>query len=83
MAQETGAEADAVEVHIEGALDASREGWADETANVRPAGASVHFSFEIPLAGIGERELGHIFLAAARTAAVAIESMRRVFERVD
>lgn len=82
MAQQTGGEADTVEVHIEGALDASKEGWADEAAGVRPAGVSVHFSFEIPLAGTGERELGHIFVAGARTSAAAIEAMRRVFERV-
>lgn len=82
MAQETGGEADTVEVHMEGALDASVEGWADEGATVRPAGVSVHFSFEIPLAGTGERELGHIFVAGARTAAAAIEAMRRVFQRV-
>lgn len=80
MAKRTGAQADAVEVHIEGALDASEEGWADEAASVRPAGVSVHFSFEIPLSGTGERELGHIFLAGARTAAAALEAMRRVFE---
>ncbi len=82
MAQQTGKEADTVEVHMEGALDASEEGWADEAARVRPAGVSVHFSFEIPLAGTGERDLGHIFLAGSRTAASAIESMRRVFERI-
>jgi hypothetical protein len=82
MAQQTGKEADTVEVHMEGALDASEEGWADEAARVRPAGVSVHFSFEIPLEGTGERELGHIFLAGSRTAATAIEAMRRVFERI-
>lgn len=81
MAQRTGGESDAVEVHIEGALDASQEGWADEAAGVRPAGVSVHFSFEIPLAGTDERELGRTFLAGARTAARAMEAMRKVFER--
>lgn len=81
MAQRTAARADTVEVHIEGALDASDEGWADEAADVRPAGVSVHFSFEIPLAGTDERELGRIFVDGARTAADAIEAMRRVFER--
>ena len=81
MAQRTGGAADAVEVHMEGALDASAEGWADEAAGVRPAGVSVHFRFEIPLAGTGERELGRIFVAGARTAAEAIEAMRGVFER--
>lgn len=80
MAKRTGAQADTVEVHIEGALDASEEGWADEAAGVRPAGVSVHFSFEIPLSGTGERELGRIFVAGARTAAEALEAMRRVFE---
>lgn len=80
MAKRTGAQADAVEVHIEGALDASEDGWADEAAAVRPAGVSVHFSFEIPLSGTGERELGRIFLAGARTAAEALEAMRRVFD---
>ena len=80
MAKRTGAQADSVEVHIEGALDASEEGWADEAAAVRPAGVSVHFSFEIPLSGTGERELGRIFLAGARTAAEALEAMRRVFD---
>jgi hypothetical protein len=44
MAQRTGGQADTVEVHIEGALDASVEGWADDAATVRPAGVSVHFS---------------------------------------
>jgi len=82
MAQQTGGHANTVEVHIEGALNASEEGWADEAATVRPAGVSVHFSFAIPLAGTGERELGHIFQAGARTAAAAIDAMRRVFERV-
>ncbi|MGD8496166.1 MAG: hypothetical protein PVF05_08215 [Gemmatimonadales bacterium] len=81
MAQRTGGEADTVEVHIEGALDASAEGWADDAAGVRPAGVSVHFSFEIPLAGTDERELGRIFLAGARTSAGAIEAMRGVFGR--
>lgn len=81
MAQRTGGQADTVEVHIEGALDASEEGWADEAAGVRPAGVSVHFGFEIPLAGTGERELGRIFVAGARTAAEALEAMRGVFER--
>lgn len=82
MAQRTGRDADTVEVHIEGALDASEEGWADDAAGVKPAGVSVHFSFEIPLAGAGERELGHTFVAGARTAAAAIEAMRKVFEHL-
>lgn len=82
MAQEVGREADAVEVHIEGALDASEEGWADEAARVRPAGVSVHFSFDIPLRDVDERELAKVFEAGARAAAVSLESIRRVFERV-
>ncbi len=82
LAQEVGSEADAVEVHIEGALDASQEGWADRTAQVRPAGVSVHFTFDIRLAGTGEPELAHIFSSGARTARRAIETMRRVFERL-
>jgi hypothetical protein len=82
MAQEVGREADSVEVHIEGALDASEEGWADEAARVRPAGVSVHFSFDIPLREVDERELARVFEAGARAAAVSLEAIRRVFERV-
>lgn len=82
MAQEVGREADTVEVHIEGALDASEEGWADDAARVRPAGVSVHFSFDIPLRDVDERELARAFEAGARTAAVSLEAIRRVFERV-
>ncbi len=82
MAQEVGREADAVEVHIEGALDASEEGWADDAARVRPAGVSVHFSFDIPLRDVDERELARAFESGARTAALALEAIRRVFERV-
>jgi hypothetical protein len=82
MAQETGSVCDAVEVHIEGALDASNEGWSGRTAEVRPAGVSVHFTFEIPLAGTGERELSSRFDEGARTAAAAIEGMRLVFQRL-
>jgi hypothetical protein len=82
MAQEVGGACDTVEVHIEGALDASEEGWADRVAEVRPAGVSVHFTLEIPLAGTGERELARRFDEAARTAAAAIEGMRLVFERL-
>ena len=82
MAQEVGQEADAVEVHIEGALDASEEGWADRTAQVRPAGVSVHFTFDIRLAGTGERELAHLFATGAATAARALEAMRLVFQRM-
>jgi hypothetical protein len=82
MAQEVGREADAVEVHIEGALDASEEGWADNAARVRPAGVSVHFAFDIPLDGADERTLAKSFDSGARTAALALEAIRRVFERL-
>lgn len=82
MAQEVGGACDAVEVHIEGALDASEDGWADRTAEVRPAGVSVHFTLEIPLAGTGERELSMRFDDGARTGAAAIEGMRLVFQRL-
>jgi hypothetical protein len=82
MAQQVGGDCDAVEVHIEGALDASESGWADRTAEVRPAGVSVHFTLDIPLAGTGERELARRFDDGARTAAAAIEGMRLVFERL-
>jgi hypothetical protein len=78
-AQETGAGADVVEVHIEGALDAA-EGWSDAAAaDVRPAGVSIHFTYDIPLQGVGDRELARIFGAGARTAFLALEGMRRVF----
>lgn len=82
MAQEVGGVCDAVEVHIEGALDASGGGWADRTAEVRPAGVSIHLTIEIPLAGTGERELSARFDDGARTAAAAIEGMRLVFQRL-
>ncbi len=82
MAQQVGGDCDVVEVHIEGALDASEEGWADRTAEVRPAGVSVHFTLEIPLAGTDERELARRFDEGVRTAAAAIEGMRQVFERL-
>ena len=77
-----GGDCDAVDVHIEGALDASEDGWADRAAEVRPAGVSVHFTLDIQLAGTGERELAHRFDDGARTAAAAIEGMRLVFERL-
>ena len=78
-AQETGAGADVVEVHIEGALDAAA-GWSDAAAaDVRPAGVSIHFTYDIPLDGVGDRELARIFGAGARTAFLALEGMRRVF----
>lgn len=82
MAQQLGGDCDSVEVHIEGALDASEDGWADRAAEVRPAGVSVHFTLDIPLAGTDERELARRFDEAARTAAGAIEGMRVVFERL-
>jgi len=82
MAQEVGGDCDVIEVHMEGSLDASEDGWADRTAEVRPAGVSVHFTLEIPLAGIGERELAMRFSEGARTAAAAIEGMRLVFGRL-
>lgn len=78
MAKETGREADAVEVHIEGALDAEG-GWQDPGERVRPAGVSVHFTFDIPLTEADERELARIFEEGAATAARAIERMREVF----
>lgn len=82
LAQEVGRDADAVEVQIEGALDASEEGWADSAARVRPAGVSVHFAFDIPLLGADERELARAFESGARAAALALEAIRRVFERL-
>ena len=82
MAQDVGRDADAVEVHIEGALEASEEGWADSTARVRPAGVSVHLAFDIPLQGLDERELARVFDAGARTASRSLEAIRRVFERL-
>jgi len=80
MAQETGDEADSVEVHIEGALDASG-GWSESAAEVRPAGVSVHFSIDIPLAGADERTLTQRFDRGAAIAARALERMRGVFDR--
>lgn len=81
MAKEIGAGCDAVEVHIEGALDPAG-GWADSQEHVRPAGVSVHFTFDIPLASTDERELARVFARGAETAARALERMRDVF-RVD
>jgi len=78
-AQEVGGDADAVEVHMEGALDAAA-GWSDaDAANVRPVGVSIHFTYEIPLDGAGERELVRIFAAGARAASSALEGIRRAF----
>jgi hypothetical protein len=80
VAHELGEDADDVEVHIEGSVDAG-QGWSemDEPAHVRPAGVSLYFSFDIPLDGATERRLAHIFGDGARTASAALESMREVF----
>ncbi len=80
LAQETGDEADSVEVHIEGALEAEGA-WAEAPAGVRPAGVSVYFSFELPRVAEepGERELAHVFECGSRTAATALERMRSIF----
>lgn len=78
MAKETGSDSDAVEVHIEGALDPAG-GWEDPGEHVRPAGVSVHFTLDIPLADLDERELAVIFERGAATVALAIERMRLVF----
>ncbi len=78
VAQEVGAASDTVEVHIEGALDPSG-GWIEGQDQVRPAGVAVHFSFDIPLAGTGERELATIFASGARVAAKALDGIREVF----
>ena len=78
VAQEVGAVSDAVEVHIEGALDPDG-GWTDPKENVRPAGVAVHFTFDIPLVGTGKRELAEVFARAAEGARDAVEGMRSVF----
>ena len=78
LAQEIGAASDAVEVHMEGALDPSG-GWADPQENVRPAGVAIHFSFDIPLVGTEERELATIFSRGAAVAAETVERLRSVF----
>lgn len=78
LAQEIGTASDAVEVHIEGALDPSG-GWADPQENVRPAGVAIHFSFDIPLVGTEERELAAIFSRGAAVAAETVERLRSVF----
>jgi hypothetical protein len=78
LAQEIGTASDAVEVHIEGALDPSG-GWADPQENVRPAGVAIHFSFDIPLVGTEERELATIFSRGAAVAAETVERLRSVF----
>lgn len=78
VAQDVGTSSDTVEVHIEGALD-PEGGWTDSRDNVRPAGVAVHFSFDIPLVGSGERELADVFDRAAAVGAEAVEGMRAVF----
>ncbi|MDX1578275.1 MAG: hypothetical protein R3266_07310 [Gemmatimonadota bacterium] len=78
VAQEVGDGSDTVEVHIEGALD-PEDGWGDPRDNVRPAGVAVHFSFDISLAGTGERELAAVFERGAAVAAEAVEAIRMVF----
>lgn len=80
IAREIGGDSDTVEVHIEGAVDAG-EGWAGASTDIRPAGVSVYFSFDIPMVGTGERELARIFASGARTAAGALERMRTIFRR--
>jgi hypothetical protein len=80
MAQEVGIEADAVEVHIEGALDASGN-WSEAATEVRPAGVSVHFTVDVPLAGLDERTLAQKFDFAASVASGALERMRPIFDR--
>lgn len=81
VAREIGGEADSVEVHIEGTLEAEAEaGWADDgPLAVRPAGVSLYFSFDIPLQGVSERELARTFGRGARTAFTGLERMRAVF----
>lgn len=80
VAHELGSEADNVEVHIEGAVDAG-QGWSemDLPTHVRPAGVSLYFSFHIPLAGTGERELARIFGRGASVASEVLERIRGVF----
>ena len=78
IAQEVGEASDTVEVHIEGALD-PEGGWEDPRESVRPAGVAVHFSFDIILAGTGERELAAVFGRGAAVAAEAVERIRTVF----
>jgi hypothetical protein len=82
VADDIGADADGVEVHIEGAVDAGRSwGEMDRPTNVRPAGVSLFFSFDIPLAGTGERDLARFFGEGAETASAALERMRAVFRQ--
>jgi len=80
VAQDVGAGSDSVEVHIEGSLDPD-VGWEDPRESVRPAGVAVHFSFDIALAGTGERELADVLDRGAAVAAQAIEGIRAVFRK--
>ncbi len=81
-AQDVGAGADTVEVHMEGALDAA-EDWSEASAaDFRPVGVSIHFTYDVPLDGAGERQLANIFSAGARAARLALEGMRAVFREV-
>lgn len=82
VARDLGDRADNVEVHIEGAVDATG-GWTemDVPGRVRPAGVSLYFSFDVPLNGTDERELANVFDRAASVAAAALERMRSVFRR--
>ena len=83
VAHELGEEADDVEVHIEGAVDAGSGGWTemDVPGRVRPAGVSLYFSFDIPLEGASERELAQVFGRGASITARALGRMRGVFRR--
>jgi hypothetical protein len=78
MAQELGDASDSVGVRMEGMLDPGTD-WGESAAEVRPAGVSVHFTFDVPLVGTGERDLAEIFDVGARIAGEAMERMRIVF----
>ena len=80
LAEEIGAEAgaDVTEVNIEGSLGPAGE-WPGDSEAVRPAGVSVHFTFDIPLVGTDERRLVRIFERGARCAAETLERLRSVF----
>ncbi len=83
VAHELGDEADDVEVHIEGAVDAADSGWTEMEGpgRVRPAGVSLYFGLDIPLEGASERELARIFGRGATITSGALERMRQVFRR--
>ncbi len=78
VAQQVGEVSDAVEVHIEGAVDPSNA-WDEGSDNVRPAGVAMHFSFDIPLQDCTARSLTAVFDRAAEAASAAGEAMRTVF----